>query len=221
MTRSQSGFSVLRTIQFGFLLLVLTGCESAYYGAMEKVGIHKREILIDRIEDTQEAQVDAQEQFRDALEQFRSVVQFDGGDLEVLYNKLNDEYEASEAAVADISSHIDKVESVAEALFEEWQKELELYSSASLRRQSANKLASTKRQYRHLLGLMRQSEAAAKPVLNALRDNTLYLKHNLNARAIASLKNEYKGVDADVQSLIRKMQKAIDESNTFIAEMKE
>lgn len=43
------------TIILPFVLL-LSACESAYYDALEKVGVHKREILIDRIEAAQEAQ---------------------------------------------------------------------------------------------------------------------------------------------------------------------
>ena len=81
------------------LLAVVCACESTYYDAMEKVGVHKREILVDRIVDTQEVTKDAQQQFKSALEQFKDVVDFDGGDLEGLYNKLNDEYLDSETAV--------------------------------------------------------------------------------------------------------------------------
>jgi len=42
------------------LLFVVTGCSKAYYGAMEKVGIHKRDILVDRVESARDAQSDAQ-----------------------------------------------------------------------------------------------------------------------------------------------------------------
>ena len=67
------GFST----RLGFCLagiLLLTGCESAYYGAWEKVGVHKRDILVDRVEDAAEAQEDAKEEFKSALEKFSSVV---------------------------------------------------------------------------------------------------------------------------------------------------
>ena len=32
------------------LWLGLTACQTVYYSAMEKVGVHKREILVDRVE---------------------------------------------------------------------------------------------------------------------------------------------------------------------------
>ena len=41
---------------------------------MEKVGIHKRDIIVDRVENARDAQADAQKQFEDALEQFGSVI---------------------------------------------------------------------------------------------------------------------------------------------------
>jgi hypothetical protein len=201
-------------------MISISGCESTYYNAMEKVGVHKRDILVDRVGEAKEAQEDAQEQFKDALSEFRSVVSFDGGNLETHYNRLNSEFEDSEAAAEEVTERINKVESVAEALFDEWQDELQLYSNARLRADSANKLQATKRQYSALIKSMRSAEKTIEPVLNALRDNVLYLKHNLNASAIGALKGELAGIDRDVQQLIGAMEKAIKESDAFIKQLK-
>jgi len=198
------------------VLCSLLGCESAYYGAWEKVGVHKRDILVDRIEDTRSAQEDAQEQFKDALEQYRAVVNFDGGDLETHYNRLNQEYQDSEKAAAAITERIDGVEDVAEDLFDEWEKELALIENRTLREDSARKLHDTRYKYQHMLKAMRRAEKSIQPVLTAMRDQVLYLKHNLNARAIASLKGELNTISTDVNRLILDMQKSIDESNLFI-----
>ena len=203
-----------------FLALLLTACESAYYGAMEKVGIHKRDILIDRIESAQIAQQDGQQQFRSALEQFRSVVDFDAGELDKRYALLNNEYEGALDAAQTISDRIDKVESVAEALFDEWESEIEQYSNERLRRDSAAKLGTTRRQYASLLKAMRGAESSLEPVLATLKDNVLYLKHNLNARAIASLRGELMTIDRDVTAMLAAMQKAIDESDKFINQLR-
>ena len=102
------------------LAALLAGCSSAYYGTMEKLGFEKRELMVDRVEDARDAQDEASEQFANALEQFRSVVSFDGGDLEDLYDDLNDEYERSQSRAEAVSERIDEVESVAGALFEEF-----------------------------------------------------------------------------------------------------
>ncbi len=200
--------------------LLLLACESTYYNAMEKVGIHKRDILVDRVEEASDSQREAQEQFRDALSQFRSVVSFDGGDLEKLYTRLNSSYEDSRAAAEDIRDRIEAVESVAEALFDEWQDELSLYSNARLRADSAAKLRDTQRRYRRLRDSLRRSEKSLTPVLENLQDNVLYLKHNLNASAISAIKGELTTIDRDVTALIATMESAIVESEGFIAQLR-
>lgn len=210
----------MRKIVLFTLILFVAGCETAYYDAWEQVGIHKRDILVDRIEDTQEAQEETQEQFKDALEQYKAVVNFDGGDLEKLYNKLNAEYEDSEQAAKAISVHIDSVEDVAEDLFEEWEDELAQIQSRTLRDDSAKKLHDTRYKYQQMVKSMRKAEKSVHPVLTTLRDQVLYLKHNLNARAISALKGELSTMNSDVNRLILDMQKSIDEANLFIDRIK-
>ena len=78
------------------LTLLLAGCSGAYYQAMEKFGIAKREILADRVDDTRKAQTQAKEQFEDALQRFLAVTKTNGGDLQAKYEDLNREFTRSE-----------------------------------------------------------------------------------------------------------------------------
>jgi CRISPR/Cas system CMR-associated protein Cmr5 small subunit len=197
--------------------LLLSGCQSAYYGAMEKVGYHKRDIMVDRVNDAKESQEEAQEQFSSALEEMQALLNHDGGDLETAYNKAKDEYESSQDAADDVSKRIEKVEDVADALFEEWQTEIGEISKASLRRNSESKLRETKRSYEQLVRTMKRAEGKMAPVLTAMKDNMLYLKHNLNAQAIGAIKGEFTSLQTDISSLIKEMNKSIAESNKFIA----
>ena len=199
--------------------LVLAACSSAQYAVMEKFGIHKREILVDRVEGARDSQEEAKQQFASALEEFSAVLNFQGGTLEEKYTQLNTELEASEEHARDVSKRIDEVEDVAEALFDEWEDELKLYSSDSLRRSSAEKLEQTRNRYQNLMKAMRRAEARIEPVLTPLRDQVLYLKHNLNAQAIASLQSELGRVEGDVSSLIREMETAIREADAFIVSL--
>ncbi len=198
----------------------LSGCQSAYYAAWEKVGVEKRDILVDRVENAKDSQEDAQEQFSSALEEFSALINFDGGELEEIYNRLNDEFEDSKAAAQNVNARIDKVESVAEALFDEWEDELEKYQNASLRRDSENKLRDTRRRYDTMITAMRKAEGRMEPILRAFQDNVLYLKHNLNASAIGALQGEFSEIEGDIQQLIREMNAAIAESDAFINSLK-
>ncbi|MGB5487308.1 MAG: DUF2959 domain-containing protein [Lysobacterales bacterium] len=200
-------------------LALLGGCSSAYYKTMESIGIEKRDILVDRVEEARDAQDSASEQFASALEQFRATVNFDGGDLEEIYDRLNSEYEDSTAEADDVSERIDAVESVAEDLFKEWELELEQYSRADMRKNSAALLKDTRSRYTRLMASMRRAERSMEPVLEAFQDQVLFLKHNLNARAIGSLRNELDSIERDTAKLIAQMQKAIAEANAFIDSM--
>lgn len=204
-----------------FFLLALAGCSGLYYDAMEKVGIHKRDIMVDRVEEARDTQQEAKEQFLSAMEQFRSVVNFQGGDLEEEYNRLNRTLEESEAKAEEVRERIGAVEDVSEALFEEWRDELKQYSSDSLRRSSQRKYDATWKKYRQLIGAMKKAEAKLEPALAPLRDQVLFLKHNLNARAIAGLSAEVSGVQSSVDSLVRDLGKAIAEADAFIAALQE
>ncbi len=197
-------------------ILFLTGCQSAYYAAWEKVGVEKRDILVDRVEAAKESQQDAQKQFTSALEQLSQLIEFDGGAIQNNYETLKDEYEASLSSASRVSARIDKVEEVADALFDEWESELTQYKSEKLRRDSEKKLKSTQRRYDKLLKSMRKAENKMEPVLAALNDNVLYLKHNLNAAAVGALQGEFDQIKQDIRSLINDMNSAIEQSNTFI-----
>ncbi len=194
----------------------LSCCSSVYYSTMEKMGVHKRDILVDRVEKAKESEVEAKKEFASALERFSSVVNFSGGDLESKYNELKDELDDLEARAQEVHDRINAVDDVAQALFDEWKEELDQYHNQRLRQASARKLRETKRRYNQLIRAMRRAEAKIDPVLVPLRDEVLFLKHNLNARAIASLKGELTKIQMDVSDLLREMERAIREADSFI-----
>jgi len=215
--------SVLRKIGiFGvgvFLAMICAGCQTAYYGAMEKLGYHKRDILVSDVQKARDSQEEAKEQFKTAFERFSTVLNFKGGALQDKYEKLNAEYERSESKAQAVHGRIDSVENVSEVLFDEWEIELGQYSNAKLRRASQQKLDSTRKQYTQLIKAMKRAEKKMGPVIAAFKDQVLFLKHNLNAQAIASLKQELVAVEDNISSLINDMDASIKEADSFISTM--
>ena len=187
---------------------------------MEKFGIAKREILADRVEKTREAQKEAKEQFADALQRFLAVTKADGGDLQRKYEDLTREFQRADGRAKEVRERIAAVEDVAEALFREWKQELGQYSSASMRSESQRQLDTTRRRYDALLGLMKRAAERMDPILATFRDQVLFLKHNLNARAIASLGSTHRTLEADISRLISDMEASIREAETFIKDLR-
>ncbi len=199
--------------------LLLSGCSTVYYNTLEKIGIPKRDVMVHRVEKARDTQEETKEQFKNALDQFTAATNFSGGNLEEIYNKLNSEYLASVDKSEEVRKRIKDIEDVSEALFEEWEDELNQYTSASLKRSSQRKLDNTRNHYQQLIAAMKRAESKIEPVLAVFKDQVLYLKHNLNAQAIASLKGELNSVKSDVSTLITAMENSIDEANSFIKTM--
>src|SRR4029079_2947519 len=122
------------------------------------------------------------------------------------YEELNGELEKSEGLAKNVRDHIANVEDVAKALFSEWKKEIGQYSNASLRKESQREFDTTRRRYDTLIHLMHRSAERMDPVLAAFRDPVLFLKHTLNARALASLETTGHTLDTDVSRLIADME---------------
>lgn len=198
---------------------LLTACQSLYFKTMEGLGYQKRELLVDRVQDARDAQQEAKTQFQTALEKFRTVIDFRGGELEEKYEKLSAEFKDCESRAEAVHKRIQDVEDVAEALFDEWKAELKQYTNESLRKSSQRKLDQTKKQYAQLIGAMKRAEGKITPVLSAFRDQVLFLKHNLNAQAIASIQKELATVEVDITSLIKDMESSISEADAFIKTM--
>jgi hypothetical protein len=212
----------LAAIIVTFASLVTIGCSttrSLYYDTWEKFGYAKRERLVDNVKEARDAQAAAKQQFTSALEQFKSVVNFEGGDLEAMYNKLNKEYERSEDRAEAVNEKITGVKRVAGALFEEWKGEIKEMQDASLRRQSQELLDKTQDSYGEMIARMDAAAATMQPVLGSFRDRVLFIKHNLNAQAIASLKGTEAELGEEIQKLIREMERSIAEADEFIAEL--
>ena len=199
---------------------VLSGCASANYAIQERFGNEKRDILVSRVEGVANAQGEAKEEFEDALEAFRAVVNVEAGELESTYDSLNAAYKRAESQAGEVRSRVASVKRVSRDLFREWEDELSDYSDPTLRRSSERQLEDTRARYDQLAARMDAATDSMDPVLSVFGDRVLFLKHNLNARSIASLGAESVQLEGDVARLIAEMERSIAAADAFIAEMR-
>ncbi len=188
----------------------------AKYSAYEMVGYEKRDVFKKEVGNVKEAQEDTGEAFKDSLTRLKEIYAFDGGDLEKQHSKLDDSYQDAREKAAEVSGRIAKVDEVAQDLFTEWGSEIDEINSSDLKSQSRRKLQETKSKYRTLHGQLKSSEKKMAPVLSKLKDQVLYLKHNLNARAITGLKGESSKIQGEIQTLINDMNESSKQADEFI-----
>ncbi len=209
-----------RALALGLALAVLSGCASVQYSALEKVGIHKRDILVDRVEDARDSQNETSENLVSAYEELSALIDYDGGELEDRYERLKKQVEKSADTIEELDEHLADIDRVSEDLFDEWESELDLYSSAALRRDQEQKLATARRQFATMRERMQVARNRVDPVMAVLADNVLFLKHSLNAKALAALRGQATLLEGQVDALIRDMRVAIEEADAFISRMR-
>lgn len=213
----------LQGIRAGMVIMSLAlvgACSSVQYSALEKVGIHKRDLLVDNVEDARDSQAETREQLVTAYEELTALIGFDGGELEARYKRLSKEVERSQDAIDELDGHLADIDRVSRDLFKEWEAELDLYNNATLRADQAQKLSLSRKQFATMRDRMQQARDRVDPVMVVLNDNVLYLKHSLNARALDALRGQATLLEGQVDALIRDMQVAIDEADAFIANMR-
>ena len=213
-------FQFLAALALAALALNFSGCSSIYYKTYETFGVYKRDLLKKRVIEARDDQKEAQAQFKDALTRLKEITKFDGGDLEKTYNSLKSEYDDCAKQADTVHKRIRDVESVAHDLFAEWEKENAEISTPSLRSASRQQLVDTKQRYEELHTALVNAEETMSPVLRQFNDYVLYLKHDLNAQAIASLKGEAANITTEINRLIEQMNNSIARADAFVKNMK-
>ena len=192
--------------------------DSVYYQSRELfLGHHKRDIVVIQVDQACNSLKGTRDQFENALEQFKEIVNVEETTLEQRYRLLQRQFEFCKSRSEDVSHRIAAIEEVSTSLFDEWEGELKQYNNRALRSQSRQQLKASRQQYSRLIKTMRKAESRIHPVLSAFKDQVLFLKHNLNAQAIAALQHEFVVIGIDISLLIEAMEITINEASQFVA----
>jgi hypothetical protein len=215
------GQAVRRTICIPLVAvtLLVAGCTSAYYKTMQTLGKEKRDILVQRIKDAKKDQDQTKQQLHTTMESFQALTGFQGGSLEKSYKRLNSDYESANSQAGKLHDKIQSIDQVSNDLFKEWQGEIAAMGNAKLKAQDTVMLRNAKSRQATYMRAMRRTEDQIAPVLKAFRDQVLFLKHNLNSRAIGSLKGTTAGLQGDVADLIQSIDASSQEADKLIASL--
>jgi Protein of unknown function (DUF2959) len=208
--------NMARVVLVVSVIFFISGCNTVYYKTMETFGKEKRHILKTDVKDVRQSQAKAQREFQDALTTIKELYGFQGGDLEQFYNRLRKNYEDCDSRANQIEKRINTVEEVAKDLFLEWDAEIAQIGDPAMQSSSRQSYADSKEQYEKLQKVMKNSTKGMYPVLAKLKDNVLYLKHNLNAKSVGVLGGEVTAIEQEVEKLIFDMNASVDEAEIFI-----
>ena len=216
-----------RSLLFLSLIPFVTACQNPIekaarqtaYSAYEMMGVQKRDLLKKRVDEARDDEKDASKSFKTALERLKDLYGFNGGKLESQYDGLKSSYDKASDQSQDVHNSIRKVETVAQDLFDEWEKEIDELHTPELKDRSRRTLVRTREKYSEMHSSLKRSEDQMQPVLLKFKDQVIFLKHNLNAQAIGSLKKESRSIQRDVENLIQEMSKSIAAADQLIKTM--
>ena len=199
--------------------LLLSGCHSTYYKAMSTLGKEKRDILVSRIKDAKKDQDQTKQKLQTTMESFQALTGFKGGSLEKSYKRLNSDYESAASQAGKLHEKIQSIDQVSNDLFKEWQGEISAMDNGKLKSQDTVMLRNAKTRQATYMRAMHRTEDQIEPVLKAFHDQGLFLKPNLNARAIGSLKNTSAGLQSDVAGLVQSIDSSSQEADKLISSL--
>jgi predicted nucleic acid-binding Zn-ribbon protein len=196
--------------------VLLSGCTSAYYKTMRTLGKEKRDILVSRVKDAKKDQDQTKQKLKTTMESFQELTGFQGGSLETSYKRLNNDFESANDQAVKLHNKVESIDQVSNDLFREWQGEIAEISNPKLKSQSTTMLRDARVRQAAYLRAMHKTESQITPVLAAFHDQVLFLKHNLNSRAIGSLKGTSASLQSDVADLIQSIDVSSAEADKLI-----
>jgi hypothetical protein len=206
----------LRSLLLLSLLSGTIACSSAYYAAWEKFGYEKRDLLRSAITRARHDQVETTRQFKDALEALQAAYGTKPSELQKFYTRLKGEYEGSENQAKTLKGRVTNLKKIAGDLFREWKNEADSMSNISLRTRSLEQREQTMDRFEDLKSALEKSEQQMDPVLAQMKEYVLFLKHNLNAQSIGSLREETRDIQLGMDRLTNSMSLSINEMDSFL-----
>lgn len=200
----------------GFLALFATlACDRAYYKMWEALGREKRDLLTSEIKQTRESQSKLQTEFVATFERIKKEYTFEGGEVENTYRALSKDYKALDERRNSVTKHVEKVDALAEDLFEEWRKEANDMNDTSLRSQSLTKLEQSQAKFAEVAQKYAGMLEVVNGSLKRLHDHVIFMKHNLNAQALGALKRELHAMQPELDRLVAEINRSIALASEF------
>ncbi|MBX3024356.1 DUF2959 family protein [bacterium] len=158
------------------VLAGLGGCSTIYYAAMSQLGWAKADLLANRVQQARDAMDQARVQLADAVPDFEEARAAPHG-AAVHYQALRASFADAHENATLIRTRRAAVESAAEALFGEWQHEIDSAADPGLRQRRQQRYDAYHAPFTRLLDAMRGAEAALPPVLDGMQAALAALRH--------------------------------------------
>lgn len=123
------------------------------------------------------------------------------GDAVKAHKELVEVVENSEDQADELRGAIEDMQAASVPVFDQWTKDLEAYSNPEMRQRSQARLSAARERYDAVLAAVEPLLVEYEAVNQTLRDHVLFLKHDMNPAALATIQDDVRSVAKDAASL--------------------
>jgi len=150
-----------------------------------------------------------------ALDGLDVIVEADYADPVVAYQEFVDSIEASEKQAESLRDVYEPMQDAAEKLFKQWSKDLEEFSSLSMRQRSQSRLLKTRQRYDMIVAAVEPALMSYDQLNQSLRDHALFLGHDLNPEAVTTIEADAEELGKQVEALDAQFDTCLEASQTY------
>ncbi len=198
-------------LSLAFGLMVVS---SAAAGVQE--GHKQTDRLIKRGESAMKEVGITRQQIQKTLTLYNSIVEGASEDARKSYKDLVKALDESEKKAGDVGKRVEEMEYEAHKFFEEWTKNTESITSEALRVRSQERLNEARLQYGDALRAGRRAGAEFDVFVQSMHDQIVFLGYDLNATAVASLKEDAARLNKQGDELFQKIDEVVEMTNGYL-----
>lgn len=194
----------------------VTGC--AMFQSNKHVGPANVDDLVGWIERVYVDAELARERVKSASASARELVKadFDQGDAVATYSEYVTLVEQSEQQLDKLKESVGPMKRAAEPVFEQWTKDLEAFSSPTMRKRSESRLAATRKRYNAILAAVDPALESYEALNGRLRDVALFLGNDFNAVALTDVQPEVESLVKSAATLDRTLNDCMVASRAYV-----
>lgn len=158
--------------------------------------------LLTRIERVQAETAVAKEAAHTALTELCTLVSPNfKGDAATAFAKFLTAAEASEEQGETLRDATEPMQDAAAEVFQRWTKDMESFGNSRMRQRSQTRLDETRTRFQSIVGASQAAQIALDAFHDDMRDHALFLRHDLNSTAVASLRGDVRELNDQVKGL--------------------
>lgn len=206
---------------FGLALFLASALAGRIAGAQaifgsDPEGLKRTDSLIKKAEDLVKETTSAREQIGKTLDTYNSIFAADTKDVRKAYKAVEGEMGKTEKKREDVRKNLDAMKVEADAYFASWKESLQQIGNPDLRKKSETRMGETRAKFDGILGTIGEARQAYEPFITSMKDQWVYLGHDLNPSGISSLKPEHDKLNAQGKELFGKIDASTKKATEYI-----